>query len=397
MRLREEFVRQSLFGEEYLMPIGQGVAEFRRGLKLNEVGAFLVRLLEEEHTLDELLDELERAYPVEPEQRLEMRQDVETFTNVLLAHGYVRKKDDPWEEEMKIGRAQGEPQLFAIGPFVLEITGDRDLTHEFLSSFAISEDRDAIRQRIALVEGVPFRSRNGRVIIRNEELILMETSEGFVFLLHGIENINELYVDRTGEHCICYYSGEGRADLESLRESIFHALRFAFLVLAGNHGVYAVHSASLCYRGKAWLFSGPSGMGKSTHVALWKQVHGTPCINGDLNLIGFEKGHPVVYGIPWCGTSETYENKTYPLGGITFLRRAEKDYVERPSQSESAMLVMNRVIYPIWTKEALGRSADFAQRVVQTAGIYRLHCTKRPSAAVVMREAIDGGEEGNTV
>ena len=38
---------------------------------------------------------------------------------------------------------------------------------------------------------------------------------------------------------------------------------------------------------KYGIFSGHSGMGKSTHTNLWKEQFGTEIINGDLNLIGW--------------------------------------------------------------------------------------------------------------
>lgn len=60
-------------------------------------------------------------------------------------------------------------------------------------------------------------------------------------------------------------------------------------------------------------------MGKSTHTALWHELFGTPYLNGDLNLLGFEDGHITVYGIPWCGTSEIFTTEQYELGGIVLL------------------------------------------------------------------------------
>ena len=65
-----------------------------------------------------------------------------------------------------------------------------------------------------------------------------------------------------------------------------------------------------------------------THTNLWKEQFGTKIINGDLNLIGWSngeqtnigqsvdkpgsKGHPIVYGMPWCGTSGIASTKSYP-------------------------------------------------------------------------------------
>ena len=61
-----------------------------------------------------------------------------------------------------------------------------------------------------------------------------------------------------------------------------------FLFAAQKHGKFAIHSASILYKEKAWLFSGHSGMGKSTHTQMWHDLLQTPYLNGDLNLLAME-------------------------------------------------------------------------------------------------------------
>ena len=108
-------------------------------------------------------------------------------------------------------------------------------------------------------------------------------------------------------------------------EDLFHALRFAFLILTQQKELYVLHSASFLYRGRAFLVSGSSGTGKSTHSALWHDLYQTPLLNGDLNLLGIRDNIPYAYGLPWCGTSGICTPKDYPLGGIIFLKQAAID------------------------------------------------------------------------
>ena len=177
-------------------------------------------------------------------------------------------------------------------------------------------------------------------------------------------------------------------------EHIFHAIRFFFLYLAGMHGLFALHSASILYKEKAWLFSGHSGMGKSTHTALWHDLIGTPYLNGDLNLIGIKDGHYQVCGIPWCGTSGIFTTKTYPLGGIILLGRASDDHLETLDDTLKTLRVMQRLISPSWTAEGLERNLDFAAELSREIPIFHLCCTKNPSAVDVIKAAIDK-EEGS--
>ena len=59
---------------------------------------------------------------------------------------------------------------------------------------------------------------------------------------------------------------------EEEQDSLFLGDPAGISVPGTEKGMFALHSASLLYLEKAWLFSGPSGMGKSTHTALWKKT-----------------------------------------------------------------------------------------------------------------------------
>lgn len=55
-----------------------------------------------------------------------------------------------------------------------------------------------------------------------------------------------------------------------------------------------------------------------------KKLFDTPFLNGDLNLIGKEGDQFVVYGIPWCGTSEIFTVEKKELGGIVLLEKRRR-------------------------------------------------------------------------
>lgn len=76
-------------------------------------------------------------------------------------------------------------------------------------------------------------------------------------------------------------------------------------------------------------------------------------INGDLNLLAFENDMPVIHGLPWCGTSGISDIHTYPLGGILLLRQDKTDFIEDLSMDEKALLLMQRLISPIWNEQQL--------------------------------------------
>lgn len=134
-----------------------------------------------------------------------------------------------------------------------------------------------------------------------------------------MSNIHQVHMSLDGSYVRFYCTPETS---ESAQENIFHATLALFPgLLHKSIGKFAIHSASILYKEKAGLFSGHSGMGKSTHTQMWHDLLQTPYLNGDLNLLGWESGKIIVYGIPWCGTSGIYTTTDHELGGIVLLGR----------------------------------------------------------------------------
>lgn len=259
-----------------------------------------------------------------------------------------------------------------------------------------------VQMQIEILQRTTSFHPNGKTLIRNEELVVCENEQGYIILFPSMNQIREAHMTSDGRFAQIYVKG---VDKEKTKEELFHAIRHFFLFFAQRQGFFAIHSASILYRDQVWLFSGHSGMGKSTHTNLWKEQFGTKIINGDLNLIGWSngeqtnigqsvdkpgsKGHPIVYGMPWCGTSGIASTKSYPLGGIVLLGRSDNDHFESLTNDQKIVRVMQRMISPVWTEDMLETNLKCSAKLAKEVPIYYLLCTKEPSAAYVMKARID--------
>lgn len=278
-------------------------------------------------------------------------------------------------------------------------------------------------------------------VIINSDLEIYEAADGFFFKFPGSAKVNLATMDKDGCH-VCLYcstpddtdlttqdgpdvyeqmrqykefvrnskpgakasSGQKLPDFQpkadngtdvmeppvpSLKDDVFHAVRLFFLYLTHSQSMLMVHSASMLYRNKVWLFSAPSGTGKSTHVNIWNRLFNTPIVNGDLNLLAIENGLPVVKGTPWCGTSGITDTNTYILGGIILLKRDTEDSVEELPNDQKRLLVFQRLISPAWNADQIAFSITMIDRLAEDILICRLHCTADDNAAVTMKERID--------
>ena len=100
-------------------------------------------------------------------------------------------------------------------------------------------------------------------------------------------------------------------------------LRIAFSQAALKYGCISIHSSAVVLGGRAFLFLGSSGTGKSTHSALWlRNFKGARLLNDDNPALRLEAGKVMAYGTPWSGKTPCYVNENWPVGGIVRLRQA---------------------------------------------------------------------------
>ena len=452
IKRQEGYCLKEIAGVHYLLPYGQKVADQRKGIVLNETGVFLWNELKTSMTDDALAEKLVHHYSADGEVANEnqgeiqdqmqdqiqdqIRQDVKQFVQELLSLGILQECLRPCcaEDADNATCVYPTKELFAgfleIAGMRIALYGSRDLISSqfdaFLKDCAIAQEKSQsesqaksqnelqtesqtkmqikmpVQMQIEILQRTTSFHPNGKTFIRNEELVVCENEQGYIILFPSMNQIREAHMTRDGRFAQIYVKG---LDKEKTKEELFHAIRHFFLFFAQSQGFFAIHSASILYRDQVWLFSGQSGMGKSTHTNLWKEQFGTKIINGDLNLIGWSngeqtnigqsvnkqslKGHPIVYGMPWCGTSGIASTKSYPLGGIVLLGRSDNDHFESLTNDQKIVRVMQRMISPVWTEDMLEANLKCAAKLAKEVPIYYLLCTKEPSAAYVMKARID--------
>ncbi len=104
----------------------------------------------------------------------------------------------------------------------------------------------------------------------------------------------------------------------------------AYGVMTAQQGTVAIHSSCIVYGGKAYLFLGESGTGKSTHTRLWREhIEGSRLLNDDSPIVRCEADGVYVYGSPWSGKTPCYRAERYPLGGCVRLSQAPYNEIRR--------------------------------------------------------------------
>ncbi len=381
MKIRNGYMLRQIAGVSYILPVGQNIADHRRGIKLNESGLLLWNALQNQADEEELLSLLMQQYEADASDESLFREDIRHFLMQLTTLGIIYGTEASAPSSFE--------HYFQIGTLTLGYHGPEELIHPSFFDFACAPSQPD--QAIRIIPSAPAVHPNGEILVRTKELTICKNDAHYLFLYPEGFQVAECRLSLDGS--IADFYCRSPFD-EKAREDLFHAIRFTFLVKAQMEGLFALHSASILYQDRAWLFAGSSGTGKSTHAALWERLFETPLLNGDLNLIGISGDVPVVYGIPWCGTSGIYTTKTYPLGGITLLKRAAENGALPMTEDERQLKVMHRLISPSWTNDMLSRNLDFAADLQTRIPVFCLQCTKETAAAHTMKQIIDDSLSG---
>lgn len=381
MRQNVNYMLHELNGIPYLLPFGQGVADLRRGVRLNETGAYVWKLLAEETSEEEIIKLCASRFQADNDELLLLKEDILHFLNQLRLMNIL-------EENTAFSPPATTDLYLTIGRLTLALAGPKEYFSSDFSPFAEKYSAaNTIDQRIELRPHPPTSHPLGRVLLRSGQLIVLENDDGYILIFPAAASPLEARLSPNGSNVLFFAAGE---PTEVFVKDIFHAIRLCFLFLAQRKGLFTLHSASLLYRNHVWLFSGHSGAGKSTHTNLWKDLLQVPLINGDLNLLDLPAAHaPAVHGLPWCGTSGISTPGSWPLGGIIFLRKAPENTINQLPDEDKQLLIAQHLISPVWTKEQAVLNLDAAGAMCSRIFICRLCCTKDSMAVETVRTVMD--------
>ena len=156
--------------------------------------------------------------------------------------------------------------------------------------------------------------------------------------------------------------------------------------------VMQFHCSALEMDGRAYLFTAPSGTGKSTHVRLWRQVFGAhvTVINDDKPLVRLQKdGSWRVYGTPYGGKHNLQTNTSQTLCGIVMLERGAENKIERVTPQDAFVTLMAQTYHSIQTPERILHAMDLVGSLANLP-VFRLQCNISQQAVQVAYEALKG-------
>ena len=158
-----------------------------------------------------------------------------------------------------------------------------------------------------------------------------------------------------------------------------------------------IHASAVEMDGRAYLFSGPCGTGKSTHTRLWQDTFGNAAqvFNDDKPAIRYVDGCWYAYGTPWCGKNGINQNKKVPIAGICFLKQSAENRIRRLGTREAMNFLIWQTLHRFRNPERLELMLSLVDRRIKEVPCFELENRPEADAAKLSYETMRRYAEEN--
>ncbi len=168
--------------------------------------------------------------------------------------------------------------------------------------------------------------------------------------------------------------------------SVFRQLPLEELLLW--HDRILLHAAVVATPFGGILFTGPSGIGKSTQAELWCRYQNARILNGDRALLVQEKGQWCAYGSPYAGSSGIYTNASTPIAALVALDQGEQTTLTTLYGGAAFARVFSQCAQNTWNPAYTRRLCSLTEAILAELPLYHLTCTPDASAVEVLKLAL---------
>lgn len=166
-------------------------------------------------------------------------------------------------------------------------------------------------------------------------------------------------------------------------------LRIVFSQAILYQDAISVHAAAVCHEGKAFLFMGRSGTGKSTHASLWvKRFAGCELLNDDNPVIRVVGNEVIACGSPWSGKTPCYRNLDFPVKGIVRLKQASANRFMLRENVDAFITLMPGCSVIRQDQRLSERLYDTLVQISEKVVVGLLECLPDEAAAQLCRDEI---------
>ncbi len=157
-----------------------------------------------------------------------------------------------------------------------------------------------------------------------------------------------------------------------------------------NFNGILLHGSAVALDGQVYIFTAPSGVGKSTHTGLWLEHFGkrAEIINDDKPAIRIVNDQILAFGTPFSGKYDISKNIGLPLKAICIIERGETDSISPVSKKQAYFEILNQTVRPK-SEAAYSEVLNILETIINNVPIYKLKATISENAVITSYEGMN--------
>lgn len=169
-------------------------------------------------------------------------------------------------------------------------------------------------------------------------------------------------------------------------QNCFYFLGFEEYLLRSNK--LCLHASCVDTPLGGILFSGISGIGKSTQADLWCRYRSAQQINGDRPIVGKENGGWFAWGSPYAGSSKCYVNDQCRIVAVILLKQSASCSLRRLTQSEAFRGIWSGLTIHSWDVAFVEAASNLTIDLITNVPVYEYGCTPDELAVEFLEQAL---------
>lgn len=123
------------------------------------------------------------------------------------------------------------------------------------------------------------------------------------------------------------------------------------------------------------LFSGASGIGKSTQADLWCRYRNAKQVNGDRPILRRDKSGWKAYGSPYAGSSRCWLNRSSQIRAIVILGQGTECCIRKMDKAAAFRKLYEGMIVNVWNDAYVERILSITEELAMEVPVYQMICT----------------------
>ena len=153
--------------------------------------------------------------------------------------------------------------------------------------------------------------------------------------------------------------------------SIDAVLRIMHTLLLAKEGGFLIHAASAVRNGRAFLFTGVSGAGKTTMASL--APRDAVVLTDEISYVRKQEGGYAAFGTPFTGElAQVGENICAPIAALYLLAKGPQNRMEPVGNAEAGRALLSNILFFAEDAELVQSVFQSACEFVSRVPVYRL-------------------------